>query len=274
MQALLWFFIAVIVRDSLVFFKTWSLCYEKEDYAGIEVDFAQAGAYYDPVIGPNWWTYYFEPICLGDKASAQWHLEVLGNKMPGAYPYRERLTFDRHVFNDLLLRYIKIKPFINDKVDHFANEHLMDAFVIGVHYRGTDKIYEAPRVSYDMIIKNIEAQTQKLELNEFKIFVATDEAAFIHFMESKYPGKVVFWDSNRSLSVTPVHLQGLNNYRNGEDALIDCLLLAKTDLIIRTSSNLSLVATYFNPDVPVILLNLGKYDLPEWLTPQEIIDFR
>ena len=40
-----------------------------------------------------------------------------------------------------------------------------------------------------------------------------------------------------------------------ENALIDCILLSKTDLLIRTSSNFSLASTFFNPKLPVIELS-------------------
>lgn len=52
-----------------------------------------------------------------------------------------------------------------------------------------------------------------------------------------------------------VHFINKNNYSLGEEALIDACLLSKCDLLIRTSSNLSLWSTYFNPSLPTILLN-------------------
>src|SRR5690554_1375047 len=34
--------------------------------SGVVVDFGKTGLYYEPELGPNWWSYYFEPISLGD----------------------------------------------------------------------------------------------------------------------------------------------------------------------------------------------------------------
>ena len=46
-----------------------------------------------------------------------------------------------------------------------------------------------------------------------------------------------------------------NNYQKGLDAVIDCLLLSRTQFLIRTASNLSLCAAMFNSRVPDLLLN-------------------
>jgi len=57
--------------------------------------------------------------------------------------------------------------------------------------------------------------------------------------------------NGKALHVDPAH----SPYRVGREALIDCVLLSRTDMLIRTSSNLSLCSTFFNSDLPVQELN-------------------
>ncbi len=74
-------------------------------------------------------------------------------------------------------------------------------------------------------------------------------------MRQKFGGAVITYSTCRSNDMAPLHLKLSNNYLHGEEAFIDCLLLSKGDVLIRTSSNLSLWSTYFNPIMPVIALN-------------------
>ena len=56
----------------------------------------------------------------------------------------------------------------------------------------------------------------------------------------------------------PVHYfnpKNVSPYKLGKEAVIDCLLLSKCNHLIRTSSCLSLVSEYFNPQLTDTLLN-------------------
>lgn len=94
-------------------------------------------------------------------------------------------------------------------------------------------------------------------LQTFKLFVATDEQLFLTYIENAFPNLVISHNASRSADGTPLHLgrSDINPYQQGEDAIIDCLLLSKGDILIRTSSNLSAWSSYFNPYIPVIDLS-------------------
>lgn len=89
-----------------------------------------------------------------------------------------------------------------------------------------------------------------------KIFIASDEEMFVQFMTDEF-GDLIFYNQNvmRSKDNTPIHLKKNSPYDNGKNALIDSVLLSRGSVLIRTSSNLSLWSTFFNPDIPVIALN-------------------
>jgi hypothetical protein len=50
--------------------------YEKGIYAGLEINL-NTGLYLDPHKGTNWWTYFFEPIYLGEKGTAYIYMDFL-----------------------------------------------------------------------------------------------------------------------------------------------------------------------------------------------------
>lgn len=219
--------------------------------SGIEVDFGLNGLYYDPSHGPNWWSYFFEPLHLGNNENAK-IIEPSEEQYRRAWEYRYQLS--RDIAAQIVEKYIRVKPHIQEKVDDFVQKTFQNYFVIGVHYRGTDKGGEAPRVSYDNLFMEIDKHLQ--DLSRCLIFVATDEIDLKDQLKKRYPGIVATTDAQCTTAGGPgIHFLFKQNYQTGEEALIDCLLLSKCNMLIRTSSNLSLWSTYFNPNLPVILLN-------------------
>lgn len=71
----------------------------------------------------------------------------------------------------------------------------------------------------------------------------------------RFPGKVIATDAERTEGEEGVHFSSQRPFTCGEEALMDALLLSRCNVLIRTSSNLSLWSTYFNPRLPEILLN-------------------
>ena len=75
-------------------------------------------------------------------------------------------------------------------------------------------------------------------------------------MHVRFPGQLLVRDMFRSRDGRPIDVVNTdNNYQKGLDAVIDCLLLSRTQFLIRTASNLSLCAAMFNSRVPDLLLN-------------------
>lgn len=232
--------------------------YDTRNYAGIKVDFRDLGLYYDPAYGSNWWEYYCEPICLGTPERSI--IKNFTDDEYNRYAYFPLKYLQRAEVHQIIEKYIKIKPSIVTKVEQFFEDHLKDHYVISVHYRGTDKtVVEAPRVPYIRFIQQIRKHIKENEVTQYKIFAASDEERFIKFLAKAFPGCVSTYSTLRSKDQVPLHQKLANHYLMGEEALIDCLLLAKGDFLIRTTSNLSLWSTYFNPKIPVLELS-KRYD--------------
>lgn len=219
-----------------------------------KIDFADKGLYYDPAMGLNWWNYYFLPIETDRSSTFAW--ETVSKKLKRKFTSIGCNEITRQEAFSLIQKYVKVKPDIRKKVDQFVRTQFGDANVIGVHYRGTDKRTEASRVPYKKVYEKLKAVVGSLTSDNFKIFVATDEKLFLDFIMKKYPNHVIYTDALRSMHGKPVHQSYKNCYKMGEDAVIDCLLLSKCGILIRTASNLSTCAGFFNPDLPTINLNI------------------
>ena len=231
--------------------------YDKGEYSGFSVNFARDGLYYDENWGPNWWNYYFMPLHRGAN--------------PATPPTPTHLSCNFAVYcinhlskqrcNVLIKKYIRLRPHIEDKMNQFVKHHFQNYFMVGVHYRGTDKMnYEAPILEYELIINSINQYIYNNPDKEIRIFLATDEEDFFEEMMQRFPDKVVTASTIRSKDGEAIHFKKDNKYKHGEEALLDCLLLSRCNYLIRTSSNLSLCSTFFNPHLTVELLNPGKFD--------------
>jgi hypothetical protein len=152
--------------------------------------------------------------------------------------------------NAIINQHITCKGHVTSTVNQFIYEKFRGRRILGIHYRGTDKSVEAPRIPYEYVLDI----SKRYE--DVNFFVATDETQFLDFMLSKYDNRVIYYDSIRSEVGKPIHLtqQGKVGYQIGKDALIDCLLLSSCDFLLRTESNLSQACTFFNPKLKVINL--------------------
>jgi hypothetical protein len=230
--------------------------YEQGIFQGVKVEFNRTGPYYDPRYGDSWWDYYFEPISLGTPENAN-IIHKQGDCLhidPCVVEFRN--TKEENLA--LIQKYIHVKPHIQAKVDAFVQTHFQgDEFIIGVHYRGTNK-NEVPRIAWSKYKKMIDRQIANLKGKKYKIFLATEEGpAFDYFMK-KYPQQIISYPSQRSSgSGDPAYADANNHFRYqcGEDAIIDCILLSKTNVLIRAMSNLSITSGFLNPKIPEIVMN-------------------
>lgn len=221
--------------------------YERRTLSGLTVNFGVGGLYYDPSVGSNWWTYYFEPIHLPAKGKKSGR-SMTSTEMNQCMHAVIEIPDERR--GELVRKYVKVKPQILRKVDAFIGDQFLGKKVIGVHYRGTDKKTENPRVPFASIYEVIE----RPEFHDFIIFAATDEAAFLDAISARYPGRVIATKATRSLDERAVHFNSSEPYKIGEEAVIDSVILSHCDFLIRTPSTLSWFSTFLNPKLPKILL--------------------
>lgn len=248
----------------------------KNQAAGVWVKF-QSDLYADPQQGDNWWSYFFEPrmilrhdiqtppeihfnrrICRYGPFG--WNLSWSSEILPG-YPASRPYPIDsKEVMKkvgDLVKRHIRVRPYLLERVEAIRSECMGDAFVIGIHYRGTDKKllypYESP--SYDLFDEYIGRVIKRYAVGEFKLFIATDEMEFMEWARTRYKDRVCCYEESPRLSRTdPSASKGgthkskaFSNHLKGESAVMDCLLLSRCNYIIKNRSSLSDISLAFNP---------------------------
>ena len=230
--------------------------YEKHinEYSGLKIDL-NSGRYLDIEKGPNWWEYFFEPIILGTEIDNKYYFTLEEYWKLASRP-------DKYSSFSLIQKYIKIKPHIQEEVNEFVNQNFKGKYIIGVHHRGTDKITEWPLVAYEkthkVLIETIIA-LKRADRKNLKVYVATDDQNFLNYLVERMPKTVIYSDFKRSSNATALHFNPTiyeNNYQMGKEALLDCLLLSKSNILIRPKSScLSSISTCFNPYMKVIELS-------------------
>ena len=239
--------------------------------------------YLDSRYGPCWFQYFFENAALpaADLARVRHGqvrvCEVRSSRemgLPKQFNQRYYATITLHRANELLLRYVQLRPAVVDKVNAFAALHFTGKTPIAVHFRGTDKALEAPRVAWDYCLSTVTHYLAKHPEVD-SVFVASDEQAFVGFLASSLPQVKVCHHADHHASVDgrPVHLSPhtRENYFRGEDALINCLLLSRCTALIKSSSLLSAWACVFNPQLPVIMLNRPHKEDELWFPETELV---
>lgn len=212
------------------------------------------GLYNDPKKGNNSWEYYFEQIGNPNDSNKL----ILPHDMSWNRKY-----FCRERANNLIKKYVKIKPHIQEKIDSFWVSKVDVDNILGVHLRLTDK-FECHKhgepdsgkpVDLEKYIKHIGIYLKKNKNS--KVFLATDSKESIEKIKSEFGERIFFRDDViRSINKKSVHhdMKG-NKYKKGEDVLIDCILLSKCNFLFKGISNVAVCSLFWNTDLNHFNLN-------------------
>ena len=275
----------------------------------IPIIYFDKGYYYSKPHGENWWNYFFVPLTsnkitsrvvdYGNRYGYQ-HLESLPLKSEGDKPYLyTNLTFQkvlRPIPGDFqkIYKKIRLNRQFRQKIDNFKAKHFKKYWMIGIHYRGTDKFasyndnedLKANRhFHYDQVVTHLKGHISKLPKDKkVAIFVASDEEPFVQKIKQHFE-RVISYNSSRSMISTSglsldtkkcvagstseeclklkklqeasIH-RGNNQispYKKGEDAVMDIWLLASCHELFRThQGNFSGQPGRINPSLLVYSL--------------------
>ena len=249
---------------------------------GITIDWSQEFFPYKDHPTENGWDLYFEPIVFHTDAKAR-HLASRPHPDHAVHDqlcidhwmaYDEHLSY-RQDFNRILDSYIIIKREIIDELKRLYNEHLEGYYCIGVHVRwSAAHTSESPKGTppIESYIAEVSDLIQNTETTRpFKIYLATDSEEVIQAFRNHFSEELlVYLSGSRSPHREESHLIYDNaaywqahpsefhakkpGYRGGVMVLLDCLLLAKCDLFIHSSSNVSEFVSFFSPTIKSIYL--------------------
>lgn len=147
---------------------------------------------------------------------------------------------------------MKIKEDGIVEVDEFCSNYFEGRKILGIHYRGTDRKAEVKLVSYDKMTKNISKYLVKYP-NTNSIFIPTDDMNFIKYLENS---KIDRTDSFRSTNDKVIHHSIENVYDINRGAIINCLIMARCSVLMKTASILSSWSKLFNSSLPLVMLSV------------------
>lgn len=174
----------------------------------------------------------------------------------------------------LINKYIVFNGNVVSEVDVFCNNHFAGYNVLGVHYRGTDKILEADFLPYSDVINAIKRELLILPIQIDRIFVSSDEYGFIENLKSSFDIPVIYRDDYvRSVDGTYFHrgISDLDTFQIHEDAMINMLLLSKCSFLLKSVSCLSDCSMIFNSDLKMKYLNQPMQHMINYWPTRELL---
>jgi hypothetical protein len=186
-------------------------------------------------------------------------------KLPTHLPFFQRIVRGMSFENekDIIFQYLQPSARIQDAVTSYIVENRLDNY-IGIHFRGTDKHREAPSVNVEGFLQEIKRQTVLLGKPYSSVFVASDSDLRLkeilnliskEFLQLRCKSYNAL-RSEANLSILYAREFSMNEQiRLGDEALIECLILSRAQLLIRNVSHLSNFSVYFNLDLDLVNLN-------------------
>jgi hypothetical protein len=174
--------------------------------------------------------------------------------------------------------FVKPRPYILGKAVEFYAAQMAGHDVIGVNARGTDAIAQnEPRYNRHgslVLSRYVEEIERLLEVRpDAKIFMATDDQASLNSLKDTFGSRLIAYDSIRHQEGEAVGRGptgwGVPGYiavdrdlaaRNGEEAIIEYLLLSRCDHLVHNGSSLARTVLLNAPQLPHT--NTHRRELP------------
>lgn len=172
--------------------------------------------------------------------------------------------------SEIIGSYIHPRSYLQEKADRFYRSQMDGRYVIGVHIRGTDAVSSEEarlhrRGSLRLWRYAWHVERMLHQHPDAAILVATDAESSLRFMKLAFGTRVVAYDSLRHKSgkaaatgptgwLMPAYIAG-DRYqaaKNGEEAVIEYLLLARCDCLIHNGASLARTVLLKVPDLPHI----------------------
>ncbi len=262
--------------------------FENRGIKQVHVDWTDEFFPYKDGAHENGWDLYFEPIPTKDAfrhtpaesitiaSTADFH-ELHDQVCTAPWvAYKQYLPYRKFV-RETLDRYIKIQQPILDTANNFYETKLRNKICIGVHARiARAHAWLVPGKilpTLESYFAQVDKLLEKHDGQDVIIFVASDSHQAIGQFKDRYGDQVAHIDAFRSAQDQDpciMYTKGAymkehpdvwhkekHKYYGGLTTLLDCLLLAKCDYLIHTTSNLAFFACYFNPELQSIYLPKG-----------------
>lgn len=243
--------------------------------------------FHDPAVGDDMWAYYFEPVAgyaktdidrmvadPDDPLSKEHVIMLSGREINELCQFDPRSIFHytygywrdhppedpnawyaemRQRGHRYVAEYVHVRATIQQEVDDFFARHMRGHWLLGLHIRGTDLRY-APPVPLERFMAEIDRFIARHP--ELRIFLATDQEQYVDRLVERYGDRVRYQACLRSTSAeNAMTFAARRPAEQGKEVLIDALLLARCNRLLKCPSAVSEFALYFNPRIKAIDLN-------------------
>lgn len=207
----------------------------------------------------NLWLHFFEPLSFEEFPSKT--LETTRFAAPkmtgrGAYAMYRRDRNWRRDYNAIFRQYICLEPSILNRVEEIYGSSMQAHYCAGVHYRHPSHESEClhPIAEPEVFVSRL----RQLLPNDrpWVVFLATDVEPAVEIFRRAFGARLVLQPGvRRSATVEEesLHERGeASDLAIAREVLIDCLLLARCDLMLHVTSNVATAVGYINPSLRMV----------------------
>ncbi len=196
------------------------------------------------------------------------HPRLRGSTLPIPYEWDDPSSPLRKQAKAIMDSFVRPRAYILRKAKEFFAMHMAGHYVIGVHARGTDATSPQEVRGFrqgSLVLSRYSAEVERiLEIQpRAKILVASDEQSSVDHLTTAFPHRVIAYDSIRHQRgeaaglgptgwIMPAYIAADRDMaaRNGEDAVIEYLLLSQCDYLVHNGSSLARTVLLNAPELP------------------------
>lgn len=196
------------------------------------------------------------------------HPELRGRALPIPYRWADPDPGLRRRAKAVIDKFVRPRAYIQRRADDFVATYLDGHEVIGVHVRGTDAASADERRDFRqgslVLARYVEALEGLIAVHpRARVFVATDDQSSLDYLTDHFGERVVACDAVRHQGgepagqgptgwIMPAYIAGDRDRaaRNGEDAVVEYLVLSRCDHLVHNGSSLARTVLLNVPAVP------------------------
>jgi hypothetical protein len=195
------------------------------------------------------------------------HAHLDGATLPIPYQWDDPSDALRRKAKAIVDEFVQPRDYVLRKVDEFFTKHMGEQFLIGVHARGTDATSKQELRSFrqgSLVLPRYVRELERLLETQprARIFVASDDQASVDYLAEAFGSRVVAYESIRHRGgapagrgptgwLMPAYIAGDRDAaaKNGEDAVIEYLLLSRCDYLVHNGSSLARTVLLNSPEL-------------------------
>lgn len=196
------------------------------------------------------------------------HPALEGKTRPIPYLWDDPDDRLRQETNEVIRQFVRPREYLREKATRFFEQFMRGHYLIGVHLRGTDAISKEeirPHRQGSLNLPKFVTEIQRLLTIQpkAKIFVATDAQSSLTYISEAFGARVLGYESIRHQSgqaagqgptgwIMPAYIASDRDRaaRNGEEAVVEYLLLSRCDYLIHNGSGLARTVLLNAPHLP------------------------